>query len=208
MADAARGRPAAGAQGAPKLGRPLSGARERVLEAALEVLKADGYAGLTTAKVAARSGQNKALIAYHFGSKQGLVEAAAREISESITDEVLEGLAGAETVEQVVRGALDGVWRVLERDERLARVYFDLAAVAVAEPETRAVMRQARALWRTTLQQLLQAAGMPVTAAEAAAVSVISTFDGLALEWLDRGETPALSRARELAIKAIVSPRP
>lgn len=185
-------------------GRPLSGARERVLEATVEVLKADGYAGLTTAKVAARAGQNKALIAYHFGSKQGLVAAAAREISESITAEVLTSMAGAETVEQVVRGALDGVWRVLERDDRLARVYFDLAAAAVAEPETRTVMREARALWRTTLQQLLQDAGMPASAAETAAVSVIATFDGLALEWLDRGETPALSRARELAIKSIV----
>ena len=175
-----------------------------MLDAALEVLKADGYAGLTTAKVAARSGQNKALIAYHFGSKQGLVEAAAREISESITAEVLASMTGAETAEEIVRGALDGVWRVLEGDERLARVYFDLAAAAVAEPETRAVMREARSLWRTTLQRLLQDAGMPRTAAEAAAVTVIVTFDGLALEWLDRGETPALGRARELAIKAIV----
>ena len=43
-----------------------------------EVLKRDGYAGLTTAKVAAASGQNKALISYYFGSKQGLVAAVAR----------------------------------------------------------------------------------------------------------------------------------
>ena len=185
-------------------GRPPSGARERVLEAALEVLKADGYAGLTTAKVAARSGQNKALIAYHFGSKQGLVAAASREISESITAEVVTSVESTETVEDIVRGVLAGVWRVLERDERLARVYFDLAAAAVAEPEARAVMQEARALWRRTLGQLLEDAGMPATAAEAAAVSVIAAFDGLALEWLDRGDTPALGRARELAIRAIV----
>lgn len=178
-----------------------------MLEAALEVLKADGLAGLTTAKVAARSGQNKALIAYHFGSKQGLVAAASREISESITAEVVTSLTSTETVEDVVRGALAGVWRVLERDERLARVYFDLAATAVAEPEARAVMREARGLWRTTLARLLAEAGMPATAAEAAAVSVIAAFDGLALEWLDRGDTPALGRARELAIGAIVSRR-
>jgi AcrR family transcriptional regulator len=154
--------------------------------------------------VAARSGQNKALIAYHFGSKQGLVAAASREISESITAEVLTSLEHTGTVEDIVRGTLAGVWRVLERDERLARIYFDLAAAAVAEPEARAVMREARALWRTTLARLLADAGMPATAAEAAAVSVIAAFDGLALEWLDRGDTPALGRARELAIRAIV----
>jgi len=57
-----------------------------VLQAGLDVLKAEGYAGLTTAKVAARSGQNKALIGYHFGSKQGLVAAVGRELAESITE--------------------------------------------------------------------------------------------------------------------------
>ena len=40
-------------------GRPSTGARERILEAAIEVLKADGYAGLTIAKVAARAGESK-----------------------------------------------------------------------------------------------------------------------------------------------------
>jgi AcrR family transcriptional regulator len=69
----------------PGPGRPSSGARERILAAGLEVLKSDGYAGLTTAKVAARAGQNKALIGYHYGSKQGLVAAVAREVTEEIT---------------------------------------------------------------------------------------------------------------------------
>src|SRR5690606_4356121 len=57
-------------------GRPSTGARERILAACIDVLKEEGYAGLTVAKVAARAGENKALVAYHFGSKQGLVAAA------------------------------------------------------------------------------------------------------------------------------------
>ena len=57
-------------------GRPSTGARERILEAAIEVLKADGYAGLTIAKVAARARrESKPLVTYHYGSKQGLVAA-------------------------------------------------------------------------------------------------------------------------------------
>ena len=101
------------------------------------MLKAEGYAGMTTAKVAARSGENKALIAYHFGSKQGLVAAAAREVAEAITEEVLSGLKETDSAEGVIEGVLDGLWRVLDRDERLARLYFDLAAVAVVEPDVR-----------------------------------------------------------------------
>jgi AcrR family transcriptional regulator len=174
-------------------GRPPSGARERILEAGLEVLKEDGYAGLTTAKVAARSGENKALIGYHFGSKQGLVSAVGREVAESITAEVLGGLEEHDTAEQVVRGLLDGLWRILDRDERLARLYFDLAAVSVVEPEVRAVMQEMKAFWRKVVGGLLQGS-------EAASVYVIAGIEGLALERLDRGETPALKQARELFV--------
>jgi AcrR family transcriptional regulator len=177
----------------PGPGRPPSGARERILEAGLEVLKEEGYAGLTTAKVAARSGQNKALIAYHFGSKQGLVAAVGHEVSESITAEVLGGLEATDTVEDVVRGLLDGLWRILDRDERLARLYFDLAAVSVVEPDVRAVMQEMKASWRQIVGDLLGGS-------EAAGVYVIAGLEGLALERLDRGETPALRKARELFV--------
>jgi AcrR family transcriptional regulator len=179
----------------PGPGRPPSGARERILDAGLEVLKEEGYAGLTTAKVAARSGQNKALIGYHFGSKQGLVAAVGREVSESITAEVLGGLEATETVDEVVRGLMDGLWRILDRDQRLARLYFDLAAVSVVEPDVRSVMQEMKANWREVVGGLLNGS-------EAASVYVIAGLEGLALERLDRGETPALRKARELFVSS------
>jgi AcrR family transcriptional regulator len=88
-----------------KRGRPSTGARERILEAAIEVLKADGYAGLTIAKVAAVAGESKALVAYHYGSKQGLVKACGREVAELITAEALAAVDGATNVEEVIRGS-------------------------------------------------------------------------------------------------------
>ncbi|HEX4759903.1 MAG TPA: TetR/AcrR family transcriptional regulator [Thermoleophilaceae bacterium] len=185
-------------------GRPPSGARERVLQAGLDVLKADGYAGLTTAKVAARSGQNKALIGYHFGSKQGLVAAVSRQLAQSITEEVTGGLARTETVADVVSGALDGLWRVMDRDERLARLYFDLAAVSVVDPEVRDVMREMKASWRQVTAELLTAAedGPSRRDAEAASIYVLAGIEGLVLERLDRGETPALRRAMRMFVNA------
>ena len=48
-----------------------------MLDAAVETLLEEGYAGLTYAKVAVRAGENKSLISYYFGSKQGLVAAVA-----------------------------------------------------------------------------------------------------------------------------------
>jgi AcrR family transcriptional regulator len=146
------------------------------MAAGLEVLKADGYAGLTTAKVAA----------------------VARAVAESITEEVLAGIADADSPETVVRGVLDGLWRVMDRDERIARLYFDLAAVSVVEPDVRRVMLDMRALWRRTLTEL-------VRAGEGAVVFAMAALDGLALERLERGESPALDEAKELFVRSAVA---
>jgi TetR/AcrR family transcriptional repressor of bet genes len=174
-----------------------------VLDAGFEVLKEEGYAGLTTAKVAARSGQNKALISYHFGSKQGLVAAVGREVRDSITAEVLGGMGEPGTVEEVVRGLLDGLWRVIDEDPRLPRLYFDLSAVSVVERDVRAVMREMKSGWQEVVAGLfLATSDGPSSRAEAEAgvVLVMAGVEGLALERLERGETPALTRACELFV--------
>jgi AcrR family transcriptional regulator len=185
-------------------GRPSTGARERLLEAALETLKAEGYAGLTTAKVAARAGESKALIAYHFGSKRGLVAAAAAEVAEEITREVVGGIGDPGSVEEVARGALEGVWRVLNRDERLARLYFDLAAVSVVEDDIRAVMRELKDGWQTIVERLLRDADPSLTPARARAGAVLirASVEGFALERIDRGESTELRKATELFVSA------
>ncbi len=121
-------------------GRPASDAPERIAEAALAVLKHDGYGGLTTAKVAAASGQNKALISYYFGSKQGLVEAVARKLSETIVVEVLDEVGEPASMRELVARLASGIWRVMDRDEGLQRVYFDLASQSVVEPAVSAIL--------------------------------------------------------------------
>jgi AcrR family transcriptional regulator len=188
-------------------GRPSTGARERILEAAIEVLKADGYAGLTIAKVAARAGESKPLVTYHYGSKQGLVQAAGRTIAEMITDEVLAAVDGAETVESVIRGVATGIERVLDRDERVARLYFDLAAVSVVDPEIRGTIAEVNEQWRVVLMRLLNEAsdGLPPARARVLTVMVIAGMQGLTLERIERGATPEWRRARELFVRCAVA---
>jgi AcrR family transcriptional regulator len=188
-------------------GRPSTGARERILDAAIEVLKADGYAGLTIAKVAAAAGESKALVAYHYGSKQGLVQAAGRAIAEMITDEVLDAVDGADTVEAVIRGVDAGVERVLDDDERIARLYFDLAAVSVVDPEIRETITEVNEQWRVVLTRLLNEAGdgLPTGRARVLTVMVIAGLQGMTLERIERGATPERKRARELFVRAAVA---
>lgn len=188
-------------------GRPSTGARERILEAAIEVLKSDGYAGLTIAKVATAAGESKPLVAYHFGSKQGLVEASGRAVAELVTAEALDAVEGARTVEQVVRGVADGVERLLERDERLARLYFDLAAVSVVEPEVRRTITEVNDGWREILTELLRNAedGPSPAQARTLALMINAGTQGLALERIERGPTPELKRAGELFVRGAVA---
>jgi TetR/AcrR family transcriptional regulator, transcriptional repressor of bet genes len=198
---------AATAPAPARRGRPSTGARERILEAAIEVLKSNGYAGLTIAKVAKRAGESKPLVAYHYGSKQGLVQAAGRSIAEMITEEVLAAVDGATTIEAVIRGVDAGVERVLDEDERVARIYFDLAAVSVVEPEVRRTIAEVNEQWREVLVRLLTEAsdGLPPARARVLTVMVISGMQGMTLERIERGATPERKRARELFIRSAVT---
>ena len=190
-----------------KRGRPSTGARERILDAAIEVLKADGYAGLTIAKVAARAGESKSLVVYHYGSKQGLVEASGRAVAELITAEALDAVQGATTVEEVMRGVAAGVDRLLEQDERLARLYFDLAAVSVVDPEVRRTITEVNEGWQRVLIDLLEQAedGPPPGQARALALMINACHQGLVLERIERGPTAEWKRARELFIKGALA---
>ena len=198
---------AAAATKPARRGRPSTGARERILEAAIEVLKSDGYAGLTIAKVAARAGESKPLVAYHYGSKQGLVQAAGRSIAQMITDEVLDAVDGATTIEAVIRGVDAGVERVLDEDERVARLYFDLAAVSVVDPEIHRTIAGVNEQWREVLVRLLTEASDGLTPARARVltVMVIAGMQGMTLERIERGGTPERKRARELFIRSAVA---
>ncbi|MFY9264972.1 MAG: TetR/AcrR family transcriptional regulator [Solirubrobacterales bacterium] len=196
--------PQAPPTGRRRPGRPPGNTRERILDAAIEVLKSDGYAGLTISKIAARSNQNKALVAYHFGSKRGLVEHAGRAIAEMITNEAVKHLEGATRVADVVRGALDGIGSVLASDERIARVYFDLTAVTVVDDELRRAMYEVRNAWAKLFEGYLAATddGPDAEAAGAAALYVIACLEGLTLERLSSGESANLSAARTMFIES------
>ena len=169
------------------------------------MLKADGYAGLTIAKVAARAGENKALIGYHFGSKDGLVAAVGREVGESITAEVVEQIGEPESIADVVSGVVAGTWRVLDRDARMARVYFDLTAVSVVEANVRRVMQEIRAGWRETLVDLLRRADPDLAPAQARTADLLirAGVEGLALERIEAGDSTELRRARALFERAV-----
>lgn len=59
----------------------LPGTKARIVEAALETLRTDGFAGASARTIARRGGFNQALVFYHFGSVTNLLLAALDETS-------------------------------------------------------------------------------------------------------------------------------
>lgn len=186
-------------------GRPSTGARERILAAAVETLKREGYAGLTIAKVAARAGESKALIAYHYGSKNGLIAAAGRAVAEAITERVVGAIEGARTVEQLVRRIAVCTEQIADEDPRILRVYFDLTAVSVVEPELRRTIAAINARWRELVTERLMAAEDSPAPGRAPAMTllVIAGIQGLSLERIESDQGPELERARELFVRSV-----
>lgn len=191
----------------PGPGRPPSDASERIVDATIEILSRDGYAGLTTAKVAALSGQNKAMISYYFGSKNGLVSEVARQVAGVVVDEVLGRVAHPENAKALVRGLVGGIGGLIERDERLAQVYVDLASRSGAESEPRQILDEMKTRFREILAGLLSNLDQSPAPDQIGAIStfLIASMEGFILEQLDRGETDDLIKAREMFVTSAES---
>lgn len=88
--------------------------RERILEAADTLFGELGFDATTTREIAELSGVNKALIHYHFKSKEGLLA--------SLLDQYYRQLA------ETVQGALSGEATLSDRMHRLVDAYVDFLA--------------------------------------------------------------------------------
>ena len=104
---------------------------------------------------------------------------------------MLDAIDGATTIEAVIRGVDAGIEKVLDDDQRVARLYFDLAAVSVVEPEVRGTIAEVNEQWREVLVRLLTEASDGLTRARARVltVMVISGMQGITLERIERGAT-------------------
>jgi AcrR family transcriptional regulator len=68
--------------------------RRRLLEAALALFAARGFAGTSTRELAARARVNPAMLSHYFGGKQGLHDAAVDEVYRRLAARVLPLVAG------------------------------------------------------------------------------------------------------------------
>lgn len=124
--------------------------RARVLDATEEIMLAEGYAAVTSRRVAAKVGINPPLVHYYFGSLDDLFVAVMRRRADVNVERLAETLASEEPLRD---------WWRLVSDPRGAALFVELMAAANHRPALRAAVgayaREVRAVQMERLTTLL-----------------------------------------------------
>jgi len=115
--------------------------RAKILEAALREFSTLGFAGARMDHIAAAAGVNKALLYYHFDSKENLYVAAVEMISAKIRDRSMAVfLSQASAGERVLRAALDHFDRILTQGEFQSLMQQEMMRMHQGDPGAMAIL--------------------------------------------------------------------
>jgi AcrR family transcriptional regulator len=167
-----------------KPARQGSDTRERIMEAALETLRQEGFAGTTARSIAARGGLNQALIFYHFRSVANLLLEAFRRNSEVQVARYREAASNVSSLADLVEIARRLHAEDLESGSITAVT--QLMASAASDPDLgRAILDRFEEWIQLVQDALVQAAGThPLAAAvppREAAYAISALFLGIEL---------------------------
>ena len=137
--------------------------RRHIVDAAVETLKTQGFAGATSRAIARTGGFNQALIFYHFGTLDGLLLAALDRTSEERLARYREAIGGAETSEELVQVAVH--LHAEDRESGHVLVVAQMLAGSVARPELAPAVLARMDPWlelcETALRKLADAGHVP-----------------------------------------------
>jgi AcrR family transcriptional regulator len=129
----------------------------RILEAAKKILSERGYSRLTLQAIEEESGEYRALVAYYFGSKQGLIDAIIDSLMDAEDEALREHLEGIEEPEERVRTLIDEQ-RQISADWRGFRAFYELLPNIMRDERLREVLAADYAKSRE-LDRQMRAAG-------------------------------------------------
>ena len=160
-----------------------SATRERIVAAALETVRAEGFANTTARAIAAHGGFNQALIFYHFGSVDELLGEAFRQVSEHQVARYREAVQELGSLTDLVHIA-----RRLHADdmESGSTTTVTQMMAAATDPERGGALLDRFDLWIVLVQEALEraAAQFPVASIvppREAAYAICAMFLGIEL---------------------------
>ena len=131
--------------------------RGALLDAAIDVLVDQGYAGLTGTAVCQRAGVTRGAQAHYFATKADLVVDALRHLTEQLVAELVsKPLGGSDDVLEQYRLLLDRLWEIFSGPVSAAQLELFVAA------RTDADLRRHLARFETEVQATLETAAARV----------------------------------------------
>ena len=171
--------------------------KHRIVDAALETLKHDGFAGASARTIAERGGFNQALIFYHFGTIDGLLLAALDRASDERMRAYREAIEGASGLTELATIAA----RVFREDLRSGhiKVMAELMAGTSSHPELGPEISRRVKPWIELTSEVAERVGRGtglegVVPAEDVAFAVVSLFLGIELMSHLDGDTTRAER--------------
>jgi betaine-aldehyde dehydrogenase len=163
--------------------------RQQLIDVAIDCLAEVGFVGSTLAQIAGRAGVSPGLVAHYFGDKDGLLEAAFRELSRQVSARVRAQLLLARTPRGRIQAVIDANLATQEFNQRTANAWLAFWGQLL---HVERLKRVQTAYQRRMLSNLRHALRRLVAAAEARSLAamIAAMIDGV---WL----RAALSSWRE-----------
>jgi AcrR family transcriptional regulator len=190
--------------------------RTRIIEATRRRLLADGYAGLSTRKVAEEAGVPLSQLHYHFGSKGGLIRALFEDENQRLLERQMRMYAEDAPLWQRYERACDFLEDDL--DSGYVRVLQEMIAAGWSNDEIRHAVRELLGGWYELLAEVAREAERrhgplgPFTAEEVATLigTAFIGAEALLLLGFDREVLPIRSALRRVgvAIRQLEEDRP
>ena len=171
--------------------------RLALIGAAIETLKADGFAGASARAIAGRAGCNQGLVFYHFGSVVNLLLAALDAVSAARLEHYGDSVSGVDSIS----GLVDAAAAIFEEDLNAGHitVLVEMIGGASSSPGLGAEVAKRIAPWTQFAQRSVDAsiAGSPfdsVIPSGDLALAIVALYMGLEmLSHLDGDRAPALA---------------
>jgi AcrR family transcriptional regulator len=169
--------------------------RDRLVEAAIRVMTRDGVARATTRAIASEAGMPLGVFHYAFHSKQELVSRVTETIAKQSKAEIDAAIfaGGQQDLYQLILAGLTAYFDHVVAHPHEHLVTYELTTAALRDPELEDVARRQYDYYLKENEQLLVAAaelfGFEFTEPVAVVTRyTLSVVDGLALNWLARGD--------------------
>jgi AcrR family transcriptional regulator len=170
-----------------------------IINATLRCLARDGYAGASIQRIADEAGIPKRSVLYYYGTRDQLFAHVVSELVARIVAQIRTAVDGLDRTSEIIGIGFHALWGGLTEDRGLIVAWFGLQTEAITNPQLRPVAAQATGRLRSLFSQLitehLARGGMIRMAPATLQVLVLAGIQGLALEWLEGGETPQLADA-------------